>query len=227
MNSNDQNVKANDQNVKANTTTNRGQQNAEENKIKMENTETKNLPKLETSINSTPQELEVTYTVKNTLDKPIYLFNVLWDMTEDGKAFRAEKQLYVSLQEDKTLLAAKKIPKLPAIRSVEFREIPYVTKVDAGGEFSETINLPVPVEEYNPYFPKTDDSEVKEVLADNVQFEIQFIPEVDSLELKVTGIENVWSVWHPDIFGNVETLRSKPSPVSVKVNKRLDEFESI
>lgn len=192
---------------------------------KMENTETKSLPTLQANISLNDKTLNIEYKVKNTTDKAIYLFNVLWEMGNDGKAFPAEHKLYICLRSDKTLLLAKQIPKLPLIDSVEFREIPYVTRVDAGKEFSEKINLPVPVEEFSPYFPKMENSTTELQTSENVIFKAQFIREIEGLEVKKTTIENAFKVWHRDIFGNVENLETKPKAIFVEVNKRTDKFE--
>jgi hypothetical protein len=192
---------------------------------KMENTETKTLPKLETNISLIDKTLTVEYKIKNTTDKAIYLFNVLWDMDIQGKAFLAKDKIYICLKDNKTLSLSKTIPKLPSIQSVEFREIPYLTKVAVGKEFSEKINLPVPLDEYNPYFPKTQDSKTELSTSENVVFSLDFIREIDGLELKKTAIESAFSVWHKDLFGNVETLSSNPKANFVQVNKRQDKFE--
>lgn len=193
----------------------------------MENTEdTKSLPKLVFNVSQDGKQLEIEYKVKNTLDTPIYLFSVRWEMSEKG-AYPAEQQAYVSLSGDKTLLVAKKIPTLPLLQTVEFREIPYVRKVDANGEYTEKIVLKMPIDEFNPYFPTMEESETEERIAERVEMEVQYIRESEDLKLTETAIEGAWSVWHPDIFGNVETLTANPSPIAITVNKRLDEFGDI
>jgi hypothetical protein len=192
---------------------------------KMENTATKTSPKLETKISLTDKTLTVEYKVSNTTDKSIYLFNILWDVDNDGKAFIAKEEVYVCLKDNKTLSVSKMIPELPSIQSVEFREIPYVTEVEAGQELSEKITLAVPIDEYNPYFPKMQGSKTEFQTSENVVFSLDFIREIDGLELKKTAIENAFSVWHKNLFGNVETLTSNPKANFVQINKRQDEFE--
>ena len=147
-------------------------------------------------------------------------------MNEKG-AFLAEQQLYVYLADDDTLYLSKKIPKLPLLQSVELREIPYVRKIEPNGEFRESVTLKLPVEEFNPYFPKLKESETKELVAERVGFEIQFIRESEELKVEETGIKDVWKVWHPNLFGNVESLETRLSPIEVKVNKRVDGFDDV
>lgn len=194
---------------------------------KMENTEEKNIPALEVSLNQQGSVLSLEYKVKNTTGKTIYLFNVLYEWDAKGQPVPAAQGVYASLNENGVLHLAKEIPPAPSIKSVEVRRIPYVTKIEAGAEFKEKVDLKIPIEEYNPYFPKQPDSKTEVQTAESVYFTIQFIRESDELEVKPTKFENAFSVWHPDLFGNVETLRSKDKPIAVPVNQRTDTFEEI
>jgi hypothetical protein len=83
----------------------------------------------------------------------------------------------------------------------------------------------VPIEEYNPYYPKSADSKYETLMAESVIFTIQFIRESDELKINKTPIEDMISVYHPDLFSNIENLFSKPSLIEVQVNKRMDKFE--
>jgi hypothetical protein len=194
--------------------------------VSMENQQTTKLPKLAAKVSIKENALVLEYKFKNSLETPIYIFSVMWDMNEKG-AFLAKEQIYAYLGDDKMLYLSKKIPKLPSLQSVEFREIPYVRKVEPNEEYVETVSLTTPVEEFNPYFYKSDESKTEERLAEYVHFELQFIRASEELEVEKTGIEGVSKVWHPDLFGNVETLESIRTAIDVKVNKRLDEFEPV
>ncbi|HLL99643.1 MAG TPA: hypothetical protein VK400_01195 [Pyrinomonadaceae bacterium] len=184
----------------------------------------KDLPVLQTNIALIDKHLQVEYRVKNTTAKPIYIFNVLWD-TSSGEYRRAPQGVYVSLKTDGALHLSKQIPALPKTMKVEVREIPFVTKIEAGKEFAETIKLAVPVEEYNPYFPKESDSTEELKNAETAVFSIQFIRESDELVTEPAPIKDALSVRHPNLFGNVETLSSKPGAVNVQVKRRTDSFE--
>lgn len=201
--------------------------NAGQGKTKMENTEEKNAPALEVSINQQGSVLSLEYKVKNTTGKTIYLFNVLYEWDAKGQPVPAPQGVYASLDENSVLHLAKEIPPAPSIKSVEVRRIPYVTKIEAGAEFKEKVDLKIPIEEYNPYFPKQPNSTTQATTAESVYFTMQFIRASDELEVKPTKFENAFSVWHPDLFGNVETLRSKDKPLAVPVNQRTDTFEEI
>jgi hypothetical protein len=199
--------------------------NTRQGKTKMENTEEKNIPALEVSLNQQDKVLSLEYKVKNTTGKTIYLFNVLYEWDDKGEPIPAPQGVYASLNEDSLLHLAKEILPVPSIKSVEVRIIPYVTKVEAGAEYREKVDLKIPIEEYNTYFPKQADSKTEPAAAKSVYFTIQFIRQSDELEVEPTNLKNAFSVWHPNLFGNVETLRSNDKPIAVRVNKRTDEFE--
>ncbi|HEX8247108.1 MAG TPA: hypothetical protein VF599_02905 [Pyrinomonadaceae bacterium] len=194
------------------------------NEVRMEEEKTKDLPVLQTNISLIDKHLQIEYTVKNTTAKPIYIFNILWE-TSSGNYRPLPQSAYVSLKTDGVLHLSKQIPALPKTMKVEVREIPFVTKIEAGKEFTETVKLAVPVEEYNPYFPKESDSTEEAKTAETAVFSLQFIRESAELEIEPAPIKDAFSVWHPNLFGTVETLSSKPKDVSVQVKKRTDSFE--
>ena len=189
----------------------------------MQNLEPTQQPKLQVSFTPSESSLEVTYKVSNMTGSDIYLFNVILDTNKIDSV--SPHKFYSCLRDDGTLVLGKMIPKLPMLRSVELREIPYVTKVEAGKEYSEKVVLQLPLDEYNPYFQKTAESKSEVRTSENAILVVQFIRDIKGLELKETKIPDAFSVWHQDLFGNVETMSSDSRPLMVKVNRRLDEFE--
>lgn len=199
---------------------------SEKGEIKMEeNDRMEKKPTLETEINLQNDSMQINYRVKNKSDRAIYIFNVLWEWDAKGQYIRAPQAVYASLNGDGTLHLSQQIPPLPKSKRVEVRRIPYVTKIESGEELSEKINVAVPVEEYNPYFPKKDGSAVESKTAKSIIFSIEFISQTDDLKVTATNIENAFSVWHQDLLTKTETLSSKPKLIPVKVNKRTDLFE--
>ena len=162
--------------------------------------------------------LQIEYKVKNSTLHPIYLFVVL------GKP--DAPNVYACLRTDGTLHLAKMILPLPELKDVEVRRIPFGKKVEAGEEFSERIEVAVPVTEYNPYFPKKKDSPEELKTSASVLFSLQFIREIDGLEIKPAPVEGALNVRHRDLFGNVETLTVESKSLAVQVLKRTDDFEA-
>jgi hypothetical protein len=195
----------------------------EENKL-MQEQMTKG-PTLKTEITLKEGTLLVEYRIVNTTDNPIYVFNGLWDLDQANTVIRDPRQAYVSLMGTKTLHLVKGILPVPNSRKVESRVIPFATKIEAGQELSERMELPVPVEEYSPYFPKNQDSQLVDGLAESVVLTINYVRESDALELAPSPLSGSFSVWHPDLPGVIETLSSGQKPLSVRVKKRTDAFE--
>jgi len=192
---------------------------------KMENREEMNVPKLEFSSDLKGSSLHIEYKVKNVTGNDVFLFNVLYEQDSKGQPVTALQPVYASLRTNGVLHLAKCVPPLPQMKSVEMRRIPYVTKLAAGAEFKESFDLKVPVDEYNPYFFKNQDSKEEVRSANHLVFSIQFIRGSEKLKTNPTLIDGALSVWHPDLFGNIETISSREISLSVNVNKRTDAFE--
>ncbi len=169
--------------------------------------------------------LKIRYEVINESSRNIYIFNVMWDVNQEGKEVLSERQVYVSLLHDSLISFSKRIPPLPLIRTVEFRYLPYATKIESGKKFEEELTIQMPIEEYNPYFPKEDLSETETKIAESCMFSIDYIFEIEDLQIKETEIKNAFSIWHPKLMQLVKTLKSKTLPAQIEVIYRKDEFE--
>ncbi len=189
----------------------------------MEHEQTNGHAKLTASFSLREGILDVEYSVRNMTGSPIYLFNVLLD-TDEIETLSPNK-FYSCLRDDGTAVLAKAIPKLPAIASVEVRDIPYTTRVDAGKEYVQKVEVPLPLEEYSPYFQKDHESRTEERAAERIFLIVQLIQQKEGLEVSETKIPNAFKVYHPNLFGNVETLNSDVRPIAIKVNRRMDTFE--
>lgn len=182
-------------------------------------------PLLNFSLTKEGKLLRIRYELINESSRNIYIFNVTWDVNQDGKEVLAEKQVYISLINDSLLSFSKRIPPLPVIRTVEFRYLPYATRIEPGKKFEEELILHIPVEEYNPYFPNEESSETETKIAESCNFSIDYIFEIEDLQIKETEIKNAFSIWHPKLMQSVKTLKSKVIPAHIEVIYRKDEFE--
>lgn len=182
-------------------------------------------PLLNFSLTKEGKLLRIRYELINESSRNIYIFNVMWDVNQEGKEVLAKEQVYVSLVDNSLISFSKRIPPLPLIRTVEFRYLPYATKIEPGKKFEEELILHTPVEEYNPYFPKEDSSETETKIAESCVFSIDYIFEIEDLQIKETEIKNAFSIWHPKLMQLVKTLKSKTLPAQIEVIYRKDEFE--
>lgn len=180
---------------------------------------------LETEISLRGETLLVEYRVKNGSPKPIYLFNVLWEFSSDGKYIRDRRPAYILLKDDGTLHLAKEAPPLPKNKRVELKIVPFTTRVEAGKDFSEKFELSVPLSEYNPYFSDEKDMSEELKTAGKVVLSLQFVRELEEMEVKPAPLENAFSVWHKELWLRVGRLSSTPTALPVKINRRTDYFE--
>jgi hypothetical protein len=180
---------------------------------------------LETNISLQDKMLRVEYKIRNKTAKPIYLFNVLWDTTSSGQYVAAPQAVYSCLRGDETFHIAKQILPLPKNKRVELRIVPFVTKVEAGADFIDRFELEVPAPEYNPYFPMMKDSGEERKMAQAVVFSIQYVAEIEGLEVKPAPLGAALNIWHQNLVGSIRALSSKPKSISFPVKKRTDYFE--
>lgn len=190
---------------------------------KMETKEPVEMPKLVVDYQISGDTLEVEYGVKNESSRAIYIFNVL--LAPGSMSDVADKPFYACLRNDGTLLLAKMIAPVPRIRSVEFRQIPFATKVEPGASFSAKERVKLPIEEFNPYFPQGPTSKVEPAESERVQFVLQFVRETEGLEAKETDVPNAYKLHHKALLSLVETLNSAERPLQLKVERRTDSFE--
>ncbi len=172
-----------------------------------------------------PTSLSIQYNVTNTRSHPIYLFNVLWELDPKGKYKLADPSGYICLSPSGELHVAELILPLPRDRTVYLRNVPFVTKVEPKQTFTGKVQLPLPVSEYNPYFPVGPNSKFANVMAHSAAFTLQFINDMPEMEAQPAPLPNALRLSHPKLLALVETLRSRPEALSVSVQKREDHFE--
>ena len=181
--------------------------------------------RMEVDIRVADQTLDLEYKIKNIRNKPIYLFNVLWDWDKTGQYVASPNPVYACLKQDGLVHLAKQILPLPRNRKVELRIVPFATKVEPGQEYGEKLELPLPLREYNPYFPFGEQSKHKLMTAQGVVFSLQYVGEMEDLKAPPAPLPGALQVQYPRLLGRVETLRSNVARLAVPVNKRTDPFE--
>jgi len=117
---------------------------------------------LSASASVTGSALALSISMRNTGSKPIAVFNRPWDSeTYNVPAEIGKRFAQVSLGNDGIVTLGMIVPRTPAGRGVERMIVPCVTVIEPGGEFKDSAQLPLPLEEFNPYFPaKTSDTKI-------------------------------------------------------------------
>ncbi|MDB5856745.1 MAG: hypothetical protein JWQ76_434 [Ramlibacter sp.] len=93
------------------------------------------------------------YTVRNAGASEIFLFNRMYAGVDAAGRYLLDPDLCLIELRDGAAVVAMKIPELPPRTFVEVRNVPCVTVVAAGGTFSQSIELRVPLLPWTPYAP--------------------------------------------------------------------------
>jgi hypothetical protein len=91
------------------------------------------------------------YTVRNAGASEIFLFNRMYADVDGAGRYLLEPDLCLVELRAGSAVLAKKIPELPPRKFVEVRNVPCVTAVAAGGTYTETITLRLPLLPWSPY----------------------------------------------------------------------------
>jgi hypothetical protein len=97
------------------------------------------------------QVIELAYSVSNRTPSEIYLFNRMYDDVDVAGNFQVDKNICNIEVIDSKIVVSKKIPAIPDSIDVEIPYIPCVTLVAAGDEFTESIQLRLPLKPGTPY----------------------------------------------------------------------------
>jgi hypothetical protein len=97
--------------------------------------------------------LRVRYEAANVSAADLYLFNRLWRKYTEKMVFELDPDMVFVSSKNGTVRLLKGSPDIPDDMAVESPYIPLVTELPRGQRFSETISIPLPLKELNPYKP--------------------------------------------------------------------------
>jgi hypothetical protein len=169
--------------------------------------------------------LRMRYSLVNDRRRPIWVFNVLWDLDREGAVVRAPRPAYACLMGGSTLHVALRILPLPRHRTVEARVMPFATRVMPGEAYETDLALPLPVREHNFYFPAREETRWRTVLAREVLLSVDVVPDFDGLLRERAPMSGSHRLSHPELLSKVVTLWSDPLPLAVPAELRLDAFD--
>lgn len=114
------------------------------------------------SVKKTETSLEIHYDLKNNSKDPVLAWDVLTGES-GGQEIVKPELAYVCVVEPDTLRVVRAVLQLPFDRDVYMKEIPYAREVAPGKSVKGKIVLPLPVEEFNPYYGPTGPEQEKKV----------------------------------------------------------------
>lgn len=170
-------------------------------------------------------KLSVAYTVRNDTEENVYLFVVLWDFDNKGKAVLDSFPAYVSIDDRRVLQLGKIVYPHPKHQFVELRVVPFARLLPAGKEWQDRMVFELPINEYSPYYIATADSLWDEVSAKALRVCVSYIASLDGLESHETPIEGALRLEHPDLLKRIKVVSSGDIALEAAVLRRADEFE--
>lgn len=192
---------------------------------KMETGNSLNPVKLEGKVEQKDDSLVIDYQLTNQSQQPIYVWDLLTGYA-GGEEIINHELAYVCLEEPKTLRVARAVLRLPFDRDVYMKEIPYVRVVAPKETIKGKIVLPVPIEEYNPYYPPTEPENYKELESDKIRLLVGWTEAQKGMIISETtvGGEEVMMIrgaWE----GAIQHLAERSFSAQVKMKIRTDAFD--
>lgn len=121
-------------------------------------------------IESDNDRLVFSYSVTNDWGREIFLFNRLFTTDRTGKRTVDPNHLYVSVS-GTTLQVAKTLIPVPEAKEVEYPDVPYMTRLESGDSFEETVELTLPIREHHPYrYPALEKAADHEIVCEQLVF---------------------------------------------------------
>ncbi len=182
-------------------------------------------PKLDVVYHRQEESLEVIYTVVNNAREAIWLADRLWDYTPEGDIVQDPRPAYLSVHVDGAVKLGRCTHPLPQTQDVEQMIVPFARKVEGMQSVSETLDIQLPLREYNPYYddPEQDDELPKETTS--LQLVLSWVPRLPGMTSRPTAVSGALELHAPELIPNMLTVSSEPVELSVPARRRTDPFE--
>lgn len=149
----------------------------------MENENHLNNVNLTAEVEINDDSLLIKYNLENQSDEIIYVYDLLdiGDSIQEDLAYRC-------FEEPDTLRVVKAVLPLPLDRDVYMQEVPHIRSVDPNESIEGKINLPIPIMEYNPYYPLMNPDEQKETDINQIRLLIGWVNKRSGMKIAETNV---------------------------------------
>ncbi len=96
------------------------------------------------------RQIRLSYELRNTGERPIYLFNRLARFGPTGSPTLDDNAVYSAIEGDTLVLSRQLVPIPDGIR-VEMPEVPGLSEVAPGASLKQSLTVVLPLQERNPY----------------------------------------------------------------------------
>lgn len=165
-------------------------------------------------------ELHVSYKVKNGGYRDVYLINRLYRTIPELTI--SPDFIYIHLEKEaRAVHLLKKLADLPKGKQVTSPVSPFVTPVRVGEDFSETVHIPLPIQEYREYLSEAPGAEA---VYDSVDLTLGYYwrAEGTTEEIRKLGkTEVVMPRTPPGVRPVFGTLQTKPEKIQLPVREPI------
>lgn len=96
------------------------------------------------------RQIRLSYELRNTGERPIYLFNRLVKFGPTGSPTLDDNAVYSAIEGDALVLSRQLVP-IPSGIRVEVPEVPGLSEVAPGASLKQSLTVVLPLRERNPY----------------------------------------------------------------------------
>lgn len=173
--------------------------------------------KLTATMELKDKQLEVRYQLRNESRDDLYVFNTFYQTKSSGERVLDPTKAYVLFEGTDTIHVTRSLIPIPTGKKVEFAEVPYLTLLGPGKTLEETVLVPVPVREVQPYVGPLAPGAGKERQFKQVYFSIGVLPKNADLavrELPHVG-PGIYAVQYGDAVKWQQVVKARPVALAV------------
>ena len=176
-------------------------------------------------IEKTDDSLMINYQLTNQSQEKIYIWDLIPVRDEGGEEVEHDLA-YRCFEEPDTLRVVRAVLPLPLDREVYMKNVPYVRPVEPNKSVTGKIVLPLPILEYNPYYPLMDIEDQKEIEVNKIRLiigwtEVRSGMIVTETEAGGETVQMIRGAWESPLYHLVD----KTFQSDVKIKFRTDEFD--
>ena len=171
--------------------------------------------------------VKVEYQVESKGGAPLLLYDALTRPAHDGMPKYDRLLAYVSFEEPSTLGLKRLVAPLPELKDVEMAQQPWAHKLMPGGVVTGEIRVPLPAEEYSPYYLPDRRSVYRKASADRLKLVLGYVQLTGGLQS--VPVPDTPELYEAEGEGatqqQIEVVVRLDRPVAVK--RRSDMFEPV
>jgi hypothetical protein len=182
--------------------------------------------RVQASATHTGGNLALSIRMINLLDGLILVFNRPYDFSDyDVPAQIGQHFSQIRLLDDGAVALGMIVAPLPKSRLVELMIVPCATIIPAKSEIKDSFEIPLPLDEYNPYFPAVPNAETTLTTAQGVVIWVDYLvvtPDIEIADGQIPGCKDVSGFSRRMLRRGEQHIGG----LQVPVRRRNDEFRN-